>query len=268
MTNGRNMLKSLQKCPWEDKWIFSRIINLINKFACIFIRAIEVFPAQLDERCCVITSSFTFCHPLPFVWITEKRRCVYTCVCVYVLVCACHLEAWWIDLTHYVVGRTPLHLMCTLIQRTDSFMHIFIHTYLTCVLHYSHIPLHVSSPYCFPNLLLSGGQFLAPILSRKPSWVARLCVVKNVRPSVKSPHLCRAIFKVSKVWRRRLAAWHSCPRIPTPCQPWTGTITWAHLSNTLAIHVPFSCIICASQRQRNSLGNFIWRCFVILSGYS
>ena len=82
MTNGGNMLKSSQKCPWEDKWIFSRIINLINKFACIFIRAIEVFPAQLDERCCVITSSFTFCHPLPFVWITEKRQSVCVCVCV------------------------------------------------------------------------------------------------------------------------------------------------------------------------------------------
>jgi len=87
MTNGGNMLKSSQKCPWEDKWIFSRIINLINKFACIFIRAIEVFPAQLDERCCVITSSFTFCHPLPFVWITEKRQsvCVCVCVCMYMV---------------------------------------------------------------------------------------------------------------------------------------------------------------------------------------
>ena len=93
MTNGWNMLKSLQKCPWEDKWIFSRIINLINKFACIFIRAIEVFPAQLDERCCVITSSFTFCHPPPFVWITEGRgvgdMCLhvcglgFTCMCSY-----------------------------------------------------------------------------------------------------------------------------------------------------------------------------------------
>ncbi|KAK2895822.1 hypothetical protein Q8A73_015310 [Channa argus] len=48
------------------------------------------------------------------------------------------------------------------------------------------------------NLLLSGGQFLAPIPSRKPSWVARLCAVKNVRPSVPPPRLCRAIFKGSK----------------------------------------------------------------------
>ncbi len=77
MTNGRNMLKSLQKCPWEDKWIFSRIINLINKFACIFIRAIEVSPAQFDERDCAITASFTFCLPLPFLWITVARACMF-----------------------------------------------------------------------------------------------------------------------------------------------------------------------------------------------
>ena len=129
--------------------------------------------------------------------------------------------------------------------------------------------VHALHPYLLASSslpstpLLSGGQFLAPILSRKPSWVARLCVVKNVRPSIPPPRLCRAIFKGSKVWRHRLAAWQPCPRIPTLCQPWTGTITWARLTNTLAVHVPFSCLICASQRQRNSLRNFTWRCFAI-----
>lgn len=56
----------------------------------------------------------------------------------------------------------------------------------------------------------------------KPSWVARLRAIQNVRPSVQPPRLCRAIFKGSKVWRHRLAAWQSCPRIPRLCQPWTG----------------------------------------------
>lgn len=41
-----------------------------------------------------------------------------------------------------------------------------------------------------------------------------------------------------------------------------GAIARARLTNTLAVHVPFSCLICASQRQRNSLRNFIWCCFV------
>jgi len=52
MTNGWNMLKSLQKCPWEDKWIFSRIINLINKFACIFIKALKSLRRPPDEHGC------------------------------------------------------------------------------------------------------------------------------------------------------------------------------------------------------------------------
>ena len=174
------------------------------------------------------------------------------------------------------------------IWRKHSYMHIFIHTYLlwmwlmeslmnlcvcVCALH-PYLLASSSLPPLPSTPLLSGGQFLAPILSRKPSWVARLCVVKNVRPSVPPPRLCRAIFKGSKVWRHRLAAWQPCPRIPTLCQPWTGTITWARLTNTLAVHVPFSCLICASQRQRNSLRNFTWRCFAFffffffLPGYS
>lgn len=162
----------------------------------------------------------------------------------------------------------------TLILRRNSYMHIFIHTYTieawlcvsvcVCVLH-THISLHPPPPSLPSSPHLSGGQFLAPILSRKPSRVARLCVVKNVRPSVPPPRLCRAIFKGSKVWRHRLAAWQPCPRIPTLCQPWTGTITWARLTNTLAIHVPFLCLICASQRQRNSLRKFTWHCCVIFA---
>ncbi len=65
MTNERNMLKSLQKKSLEDKWIFSRIINLINKFACIFIKLLKSLQPGLMNAA-VITISFTFYHLLLF----------------------------------------------------------------------------------------------------------------------------------------------------------------------------------------------------------
>lgn len=61
MTNGGNMLKSSQKCPWEDKWIFSRIINLINKFTCIFISLLMSAPRCLMSNA-IITVPFAYLH--------------------------------------------------------------------------------------------------------------------------------------------------------------------------------------------------------------
>lgn len=158
---------------------------------------------------------------------------------------------------------TPCYWIYTLTpyMHTDSeedFMHAHIGAHIfrrrLCLTPVSPLlPRSLSLPKPLP----SGGQFLALILSRKLSRLARLCSVKNVRPSAQPPHICRAIFKVSKVWRRRLAAWQPCPRTPTLCQPWTGTVACTRLTNTLAVHVPFSCLICASQRQRNSL--FIYK---------
>ncbi|KAM3866250.1 chemokine XC receptor 1 [Diretmus argenteus] len=55
---------------------------------------------------------------------------------------------------------------------------------------------HYASVVC---ALSTSTQFLALILSRKLSWVARLRAVKNVRPYVPPPRLCRAIFKGSKL---------------------------------------------------------------------
>lgn len=42
-----------------------------------------------------------------------------------------------------------------------------------------------------------------------------------------------------------------------------GAIARVRLTN--AVHVPFACLICASQRQRNSLRNFIWCSCVCVS---
>lgn len=226
----------------------------------------------------------------------EKAKCVCVCVCLHIMLrlqsmCAhfplsFNISHWKLDelIWHTVlldvrpnIGPSCLssHTQTRADKRRSihTRTHACTHTMRECaeqrpdfMCACSSTPITLFIP--LPHTYLSGGQFLAPILSCKPSWVARLCVVKNVRPSVPPPCLCRAIFKGSKVWRHRLAAWQPCPRIPTLCQPWTGTITWARLTNMLAVHVPFSCLICASQRQRNSLRNFTWHCFVILSGYS
>ena len=174
----------------EDKWIFSRIINLINKFACIFIRLLKSFQPSLMSVGVIIVS-FTFCNllqfrackkspPLPFDFLEDPHTPDSRAIA--------HSVAW-----RLAFWENPQREL-TVASSSPSRLFFLLF-----------FPLGPGS-LILPLLALLGTswhQFWLQI-----SWVARLHHVKIAI----SLYLCRAIFKGSKVWRSRLAAWQAPAR--------------------------------------------------------